>query len=195
MATVLEPRTDLRRTSLGDEPLYEVVDGQRVDLLPMGILSNLIALRLTIAIANFLNNRLLGTVVMEALLILDSESDLRRRPDIAFVSSERWPLDRPIPESGDWEVVPELAVEVTSPHDVLPDVVAKIHEYFAHGVREAWVLIPETREVYVYTSPTDVRILTTEQSLETPLLPGLSIPLAEVFERTGAATQRTPTAS
>jgi Uma2 family endonuclease len=189
MATVLEHRTDLRRSSLGDEPLFEVVDGQRVDLLPMGILSNLIALRLTIAIANFLSSRHLGTVVMEALLILDEESDLRRRPDVAFVSKERWPLDRPIPETGDWNVVPDLAVAVTSPNDMFSDVVAKIHEYFAHGIREAWVLIPDAREVYVYTSPTDIRILSAEQTLETALLPGLSLPLAEVFERTSPAMQ------
>lgn len=185
MATVLEPRTDFRRTSLGDEPLYEIVDGQRVDLLPMGILSNLIANALNVLLYSHVRQHRLGTVVIESLLILDDEADLRRRPDVAFISNERWPLDRPIPDVGDWDVVPDLAVEVTSPNDVL----AKVHEYFAHGVREAWVLIPEPREVYIYTSPTDVRILTADQVLETPLLPGLSLRLAEVFERTGTTTR------
>jgi Uma2 family endonuclease len=55
---------------------------------------------------------------------------------VAFVSTERWPLERPIPEDGDWEVVPDLAVEVTSSHDLWDEVLAKMHEYFEKGVRQ-----------------------------------------------------------
>ena len=183
MASVLEPTTDLELVSQCDEPLYEIVDGQRVDLPPMGILSNLIALRLTVAISNHLSRSRQGTVVTEALFILGEAASLRRRPDVAFVSAERWPLDREIPETGDWAVVPDLAVEVTSPHDHYGDVIGKVQEYFEHGVREVWVVEPEHRVVHVHASPTGVEIRTHDQSLDTPLLPGLTIPLADVFAR------------
>jgi Uma2 family endonuclease len=173
---------------MSDEPLYEMINGQRVDLPPMSILSNMIACRLSYKIMNHLMRKRQGTMVMKALLILDDETDTRRRPDVAFVSAERWPLDREIPETGDWAVVPDLAVEVASPNDVLADVVGKLGEYFAHGVREAWLVIPEEQQVYVYTSSTDVRILSRDQSLESPLLPGLSIPLKDVFARTVATS-------
>ena len=43
----------------------------------------------------------LGRVVIEGLFILDSEKNLRRVPDTAFVSVERWPLERRLPASGD----------------------------------------------------------------------------------------------
>jgi len=195
MATVLEPRTDLVRASRRDEPLYEIVNGQRVELQPMGILSNLIAARLYAAILSHLRNSQLGVVVMEALLILDEDSNLRRRPDVAFVSVQRWPLDRDVPETGDWAIVPDLAIEVISPHDLYADVVNKVHEYFDHGVGEMWVVEPDTRVVNVYTSPTNVEIRTQGQSLETTLLPGLTISLIDVFARRAAGLNTgTPTA-
>lgn len=189
MASVLEPRTDSRRISCGDEPLYEVVDGLRVELPPMGILSNVVANLLNVIMFSHARNHGLGTVVVEALLILDEESDLRRRPDVAFVSAERWPLDREIPEVGDWAVIPDLALEVISPNDRFGEVNKKVREYFRYGVREVWVVEPEDRVVSVYASPTDVEIRTHEQSLETPLLPGLTIPLGEVFARRPSAVQ------
>lgn len=189
MASVLEPRTDLELVSNGDELLYEIVDGQRVDLPPIGILSNLIAARLYAAILNHLKRAPHGTIVMEALLILDEQANLRRRPVVAFVSAERWPLDREIPETGDWSVVPDLAVEVTSPHDHYGDVVGKVQEYLEHGVREVWVVEPEHRVVHIHSSPTGAEIRTNDQSLETPLLPGLTIPLADVFARRPVPTQ------
>jgi len=183
MASVLEPRTNLDAVPQGDEALYEIVDGQRVDLPPMGILSNLIALRLTVAISNHLVQHRQGTVVTEALFVLDEACNLRRRPDVAFVSAERWPLDREIPETGDWAVVPDLAIEVTSPHDAYPDVVGKVQEYFDQGVHEVWVVEPEHRVVHVYSSPTNAGIRSEEHSLQTPLLPGLTIRLVDVFTR------------
>ena len=35
------------------------------------------------------------------------------------------PLDRPLPLTGEWEVVPDLAVEVVSPNDTMSEVVGK----------------------------------------------------------------------
>jgi len=187
MALVLAPDPAVERSSTSDDTLYEIINGERVDLPPMSILSNMIAGHLYVVLASFLQTHRAGTVVVEALLIVDEDADTRRRPDVAFVSAERWPLDRPIPETGDWNVVPDLAVEVASPNDIFSDVVSKIGEYFAFGVREAWLVIPEERQVYAYSSPTEVRILTSAQSLESTLLPGLSIPLAGVFARTTGA--------
>ena len=48
-----------------------------------------------------------------------------RRPDLAFVSAAKWPLDRLLPETGDWRIVPDLVVEVVSPNDVFQDVLSK----------------------------------------------------------------------
>src|SRR5437879_13743849 len=79
---------------MSDDALYEVVNGQRVELPPMSIYAVWIGSRLQARLAPFAEAKKLGTVVTEALFILDAANDLRRRPDVAFVSTERWPLDR-----------------------------------------------------------------------------------------------------
>jgi Uma2 family endonuclease len=77
----------------------------------MSIYATWIASILHISLGAYAAANRLGKVVMEGLFILDANSDLRRRPDVAFVAADRWPLDRPLPERGDWEVTPSLAIE------------------------------------------------------------------------------------
>jgi Uma2 family endonuclease len=167
-----------------EEALYEVVNGQRVELPPMGVYSSFIALRLFLEAAPYTHAHRLGIVVAEVLFILDPVHNLRRRPDVAFVSAERWPLDRPIPEEGDWEVVPDLAVEVTSTHDLWDEVLAKMHEYFEKGVRQVWIVVPKRQQVFVFESPTRVHILTTAEELDGgDLLRGFRLPLTRLFQR------------
>jgi Uma2 family endonuclease len=121
--------------------------------------------------------------------VLDAEHNLRRRPDVAFVSTARWPLDRALPRTGDWDVVPDLAVEVISPNDVFKDVLAKVREYFHYGVQVVWVVAPEERQVYVYDSPTHVRILAGQDELTGgDLVPGFRLPLVHLFQHAAAPT-------
>lgn len=168
----------------GEEPLYEVVNGQKVELPPMSIYAAWIASRLQSRIGLFAETHGLGTVVTEGLFILDPVKDLRRRPDVAFVSATNWPLDRPLPETGDWEIVPDLAVEVISPNDVFQDVFAKMREYFRMGVKQVWIVLPVDREIYVYVSPRDLRILTADDELDGGvLIPGLRLPVDSLFQR------------
>jgi Uma2 family endonuclease len=175
-----------------DEPLYEIVDGQRVDLPPMSVYTTWLASRLQSRLGSYVEEHELGTCVMEMLFILDAERNLRRRPDVAFVSADRWPLDREIPTTGDWAIVPDLAVEVISPNDLFQDVILKLCEYFHYGVRLAWAIIPEAQQVYVYDSPTQVRILTVRDTLTgSMILPGFHLPLASLFQRS-PSTQGIP---
>jgi Uma2 family endonuclease len=167
-----------------EEALYEIVNGQRVELPPMSVYASWIASRLHIDMGYFVEAGRLGTVVEETLFILDAERNLRRRPDVAFVSAESWPLERLIPEEGDWEVIPDLAVEVSSPNDRLHDVLAKMNEYFAFGVRQVWLVVPTRQYVLVFDSPTRVQILTAVDELDGgTLLPGFRLPLARLFQR------------
>lgn len=177
-------RSDSKATaSTNGEALYEVVNGQRVEMPLIGIYALLLASELYLALGAFVKQHRLGRAVVEGLFILDAVADLRRRPDVAFVSAERWPLDKAVPETGDWAVVPDLAVEVISPNDLFEDVQAKLGEYFAHGVRQVWVVGPKERQVYVYDAPTAVRILTDAEALTTALLPGFSLNLGELFQK------------
>jgi Uma2 family endonuclease len=164
-----------------DDTLYEVVRGQRVELV-MSIYSLWVASRLHTRLGSFVDGQRLGRVVIEGLFILDEMEDLRRRPDVAYVSAERWALDRLLPEVGDWVMVPDLAVEVTSPTDTLQAVLAKLEEYFQHGVKQAWLVVPNVRQLYVYDSPTRGRILSDADTLENTVVPGFTLKVGELFQ-------------
>jgi Uma2 family endonuclease len=108
---------------------------------------------------------------------------------VAFVSTARWPLDRALPETGDWDVVPDLAVEVISPNDIFKDVLAKVREHCHYGVQVVWVVAPEEQQVYVYDSPTHVRILTRQDELTGgEVVPGFRLPLGLLFQDAAALT-------
>ena len=172
-----------------DESLYEIVNGQRVDLPPMSAYATWIASRLHIRLGLYAEDKGLGTSVTEMLFVLDAEHNLRRRPDVAFVSTARWPLDRALPITGDWDVVPDLAVEVISPNDVFKDVLAKVREYFHYGVQAVWVIAPEEQQVYVYDAPTHVRILTGLDELTGgEVVPGFRMPLGHLFQHVTSPT-------
>lgn len=183
-ATATLDPTTATAGSVKEEPLYEVVNGQKVELPPMSIYAAWVASRIDRRMGSHVETHGLGTVVVEGLFILDPARDLRRRPDVAFVSAASWPLDRPLPETGDWELVPDLAVEVVSPNDVFQEVLAKMREYFRLGVKQVWIVLPVDQEIYVYDSPRTPRVLTVDDELDGGvLLPGLRLPLGSLFQR------------
>jgi Uma2 family endonuclease len=78
-----------------------------------------------------------------------------------------------------------LAVEVVSPTNDFDEVLQKVSEYFAAGVGLVWVVIPSRRQVYVYHSETDLRVLPLPDQLDgEDVLPGFRFSVAELFEET-----------
>jgi Uma2 family endonuclease len=124
----------------------------------------------------------LGRVVSEMLFELPVVNR-QRRPDVAFVSYQCWPRNQRVPSAPAWEVVPDLAVEIVSPSNTAEEVLDKMREYFRAGSKVVWVVWSNAEEVYVYTSPTDIRVLTRSDTLEgDPVVPGFRLPLAQLFE-------------
>jgi Uma2 family endonuclease len=163
--------------------LYEVVDGRVVELPPMGAYESDIANWLAEVLTEIARAGRLGRVFVELLFRIDVTQDLRRRPDIAFVSAARWPYGRRVPKGEAWDMVPDLAVEVVSKSNTADEILAKLGDYFRTGVRLVWVVYPSVREVYVYTSPTDVQILAGPAVLDGgEVLPNFHISLHRLFE-------------
>ena len=76
---------------------FEVAGGEFVENEPMGFREAMTAARLDRRLGTYAEERQLGTVVVESLFRLDGEGRLKRRPDLAFISAERLPLDREDP--------------------------------------------------------------------------------------------------
>jgi Uma2 family endonuclease len=107
----------------------------------------------------------------------------QRRPDVAFISYERWPKGRRIPRTPAWPVIPDLAIEVISTNNSANEVLEKLVDYFGAQVRRVWVVHPLQATIYDYSSRTDVDILLREHTLRGgDVLPGFELALTELFE-------------
>lgn len=189
MATATLPDPAIGLPIIALDKHYEVVDGRIVEAPPLGAHEGWIASSLDQSMGSFATSHRLGRVATEILFVIGREPMLRRRPDVAFVSRERWPLNRPIPREAAWDVVPDLAVEITSPTDLIDDLMDKLEEYFRAGVRLVWVVYPRQRKVYAYNSPTAVRIIPVGDELDAGgALPGFRLPLGILFETEGDGT-------
>ena len=163
--------------------LYEVVDGTIVESPPMGAEQSILASFLQELMGPFARSKKLGRVATETLFLIDRTRKLKRRPDLAFVSDQRWSLKSRVPDTEAWDVIPDLAVEVVSESNTANSVVIKIEEYFQAGVRAAWVIYPVVSKVYVYDSPTRARILQLGDELDGEnVVPGFRVALSTLFE-------------
>ena len=152
----------------------------------MGAYEELLALTLYDFLANFVSAKSLGRAVHELLFELSPVSR-NRRPDVAFVSYERWGKHQHVPRTPAWNVIPDLAVEVVSPTNTMNEIVGKVNEYFTAGVRVVWLVLPEHRQIYVYESAQRVNVLNHDAELtDESILQGFRMPLADFFEEPAA---------
>lgn len=180
-ATILEPAVTPILPIDGDA-LYEVINGQFVELPPMSTKAVRVATILVSEVEVFAKMRQLGRAASEMLFGLGVESRLQRRPDAAFVSYERWPKDRELPDTDPWPVIPNLAVEVVSKNELAEDLLTKVQDYFQAGVQLVWVVYPRLRLVHVFESFTQIRVLTHTDELDGgAVLTGFRLPLATLF--------------
>jgi len=180
MSIALESESELK---LPDR--YEMVNGEVVEIPPMSGFASEVANRIHKHLVRYEDASHLGRPRMDMLfrLPLVADQSRNRRPDVAFISFERWPEGRPMPyRRNPVDVVPDLMVEVASPTDDAEDLVAKAHEYLAAGARLVWVVYPRSRVVYAYESPTAVRVFTVSDDLiGGTVLPGFRVPMAQLF--------------
>ncbi|HUG91167.1 MAG TPA: Uma2 family endonuclease [Planctomycetaceae bacterium] len=182
MATAeLVDRASLEAVPQWDEPLYEIVDGQQIEVPPMGARQNALASYLCGQINQIAVPAKRGLAVTETLFVLEREPSLQRRSDLAYVSYDRWP-ERMVPESSAWDVVPNLTVEVVSRTNAADEVETKRIEYFAAGVELVWIIYPATQTIHVCAGPRRIDILSGDDELDAgTVLPGFHITVADLF--------------
>jgi len=104
----------------------------------------------------------------------------RYQPDVAIYADGRWKqwnLDR-VPVG----ILPDIVVEIISPSETANHVDTKTRTYLRHGVKEVWAFYStESPHMLVHRQGTS-RTLEITDTLSTPLLPGWSVSLREIFE-------------
>lgn len=173
---------DLWRMGTGDVR-RELVDGEVIERTPVGGVHGLITVRVSRRLAEYTEAHGAGEVLagdVGFVLTLPGDPERVRAPDVAFVSHGRLPGGR-LPQ-GFIAGAPDLAVEVLSPSDNPVDVHQKVGDYLEAGGRLVWVVAPQARAVTVYRSDGSARLVREPEHLDgEDVLPGLSLPLAEVF--------------
>ncbi len=161
---------------------HELIDGEHF-VTPSPVRRHQqLSLRLVLAIGTYLREHPAGELYDAPLDVILSDVDVVE-PDILFVSNERAAILQ------DWvRGAPDLVVEILSPGTRKVDETTKRRLYDRVGVREYWIVDPELELVKIHRRAEDgsfprVVELTRESHdrLSTPLLPGFSLDLDELF--------------
>lgn len=155
----------------------ELVDGE-VRVSPAGAPHGEVIMKLGARLTVHVERHALGHVFDSSTGVRLPSGNLRV-PDLTFVSRDRMP-EGVLP--GFLHVVPDLVVEVLSPGDSEREILEKIGEYLAAGVRRAWIVDPQARRAAVHGGLTAVRSLDESDMLDgEDIVPGFRCLLQEIF--------------
>lgn len=160
---------------------YELSNGELIVTPSASYFHNAIRDNFHDPLRAFVKEHALGGITSETDFIL--VGDVVRRPDVAFIRVDRLKgidLDQsPLP------VAPDLAIEIVSRNDQADDLMLKVSQYLQAGAQAVWLMYPKTHLAYRYIPgklDPEVRAAKTGDKFEEPeLLPGFSLPLAEIF--------------
>jgi len=174
---------DLWRLGEGDVR-RELVNGEIIEMVPVGGVHGDVSGRVYRKLASWVDQCGGGKIVVGDVgfvLNLSNDPERVRAPDVAFIATARLPEGR-LPQ-GYLQGAPDLAVEVLSPSDNPVDVQQKVRDYLEAGARLVWVLAPQAQSATVYRADGSARLLREQDALDgESVLPGLTIPLAELFQ-------------
>jgi Uma2 family endonuclease len=164
-----------------DEPRFEIVDGVLKEKPPMGFFANILASFLATSINNFAMPKRLGMAVAETTYQREAKNS--RRPDVSYFEIAKFPsLEVMLQDPPVIDREPNLAIEVVSPSNTIAEMDERIAYFFKTGVQLVWVVHPQSKQVCVYQSTKDCKILEIGDVLDGgKVLPDFTLPLAEIF--------------
>lgn len=132
---------------------------------------------LTAVLYPFLAEKKLGRILPEFRCIFGPPDRERTYvPDLSYVAQERLTGERYLHRA------PDLAIEILSPGQHIAHLLDKIQFYLLHGVRQVWVIDPETSTVAVHAPGEEVQVLGEGDLLVGgDVLPGFSLAVKEIF--------------
>ena len=189
MAVEARPRLKLTyedyRCFPDDGNRHELIDGEHEVTPAPAPRHQWIADTIGYALRNAPEGSKLGLVLSSPPDVVLTETDVVQ-PDVLFLSRARMNRLTETCLRG----APDLVVEVLSESTRRRDEIVKRHLYERHGVQEYWVVDPVLETIKIYRRPDEndgtfagKLELSTEagDTLSTPLLPALNLPLANLF--------------
>jgi Uma2 family endonuclease len=178
----LLPSIDEQISGLLSNALYEIVNGEVVEVAPMGMLATSFASVLVSLINGYAMPLRLGLAITEGLYRFRADRP-QRRPDVSFIPASRWPANvRRETDPPAMNAVPSLAVEVISPSNTAAEIEEKRLEYLEAGISVVWVVYPIPRTIYVHESPNDCRLIDENGVLDGGVaIPGFKVKVADIF--------------
>ena len=189
----VEPTTRDKRLTYDDFLLFpddgqrhEIIDGEHYVTPSPNLRHQVLVGRLHFEIESYLRQHPgIGQIFVARLDVVFTTWDVVE-PDLLYVATERAEILTEMNVQG----APSLVIEILSPGTRKMDEQIKRRLFERGGVREYWIVDPERDRVSIFTRQEDgsfphVAELSREHSdvLTTKLMPGLTIPLIELFAR------------
>ena len=160
---------------------HELIDGElRMPAAPIRR-HQLVIGNIYLILRPHVESRGLGTVELAPVdVVLDQERPLVVQPDLLYVSRERAGIVRDKVYGA-----PDLSVEVASRSGALFDRTEKAALYAQYGVREYWLVDPDTESVEVRrlekSGQEVIGVFRRGEVLRSTLFPDLHLPIDEIF--------------
>ncbi len=162
-----------------EKSLCELIDGVLVEKV-MGSRESQIAYRLILKLGAIVESARLGVVLLPDGMLRFPNGRVYL-PDVTFIARERLPGGE-LPEAAITPIVPDLCVEIVSRSNSAAEIDSKTADYFAHGVREVWLIRPVDRTFTVLTATGEPRVYGEgDRFAAGAILPGLEFVVGELF--------------
>lgn len=165
-----------------DGQRHELIDGEHYVSPAPYVRHQHVVVQIVGALNTFARNTGCGVVLVAPTDVVLSQYDVVE-PDVLYVSRERQRIVGEKFISG----APDLAVEVLSPSTRRRDLDLKLKLYERAGVQEYWIVDPERAAMTVFRlgpsgfGPPLALFAAKGDVLTSPLLPGLTVPVAELL--------------
>lgn len=173
---------DLEAIPYDESHRYELIEGELYVSCAPGLPHQLVLRNLVLRLGNFIEQNPIGTLVPGPGVVFNKYNSVI--PDIVFVGNQRW---HAIVAKSRFNAVPDLVIEILSPNVMnrSRDLKLKRKVYAKFGVPEYWVIDVWARSVIVFrlveNNLQEAATLRQNDQLKSPILPGFSLKLSDIF--------------
>lgn len=165
---------------LDDDKRYEILEGELIMVPSPMTQHQRISRKLEKVLIDYVEQHSLGEVFYAPLDVVLAE-DIVVQPDILYISTERKEIITEKNISG----APDLVVEILSPTSGYYDLIRKKKIYEKYGVKEYWIVDPDTRLVEIYENQegkfVNIYSLNDEGEVSSRVIPGFKINIKTIF--------------